>query len=290
MLSVPQKMFLARCLNRSLRFARGLVGRDMHVRCRRHGIEWELDLDEGIDLSIYLLGAFEPRVLRAYTPLIPPGATIFDIGANIGAHTLHFARLAGPAGRVFAVEPTDYAVAKLRRNLELNPALSPRVTLRQCFLAADRSTKPPAEVPSSWPVGDGYTNPREGAVGRFQPATGAVATTADDFCAAAGVDRIDFVKIDVDGNEYSVLTGFGASLARFRPSILIELAPYQYDGGKEDEFDEIVRFLAKLDYDFTDASNGRPIPSDPAELRRLVVPIAGINALLIPRAGRSGRI
>jgi FkbM family methyltransferase len=286
MLSVPQKMFVARCLNRSLRVARGVAGRDMQVRCRRNGIAWQLDLNEGIDLSIYLLGAFEPRVLRAYTPLIAPGATVLDIGANIGAHTLHFSRLAGPTGRVLAVEPTDYAIAKLRRNLQLNPALAARVTTHQNFLVSDRSIPPPAAVPSSWPIGDGRADPRVGAVGRYQPATAAVAVTADDFCAAEGVTRIDFVKIDVDGNEYSVLRGFRLGLERFRPTILIEFAPYHYDGGNEGEFDKLVSSLADLGYDFTDASSGRYIPNDPKGLRKLVVPISGINALLRPRAAR----
>ncbi len=285
MLSVPQKMFLARCLNRSLRFARGLAGRDMHVRCRRKGVEWELDLDEGIDLSIYLLGAFEPRVLRAYMALIRPGTTVLDIGANIGAHTLHFSRMVGPAGRVFAIEPTDYAVAKLRRNLALNPELAARVTVRQQFLAADRSTPSPAAIRSSWPIGEKCVDPLAEAMGRFQPVTDAVAITADDFCTAEGIDRVDFVKIDVDGNEYSVMRGFSGGLERFRPIILIELASFAYDGGKEAEFDRLVSFLADLGYSFTNADTGRPIPSDSVALRELVGPISGINALLYPRVG-----
>ena len=93
MFSVLQKIFIARQLNRVLRIARRLVGRDMRTVCDRRGVRWALDLDEGIDLSIYLLGAYEPRTLHAYTRHIRPGAVVFDIGANIGAHTLHFARL-----------------------------------------------------------------------------------------------------------------------------------------------------------------------------------------------------
>lgn len=283
MLSVNHKMLIARILNRSLRLLRAAVGQDMHATCRRRGVSWDLDLDEGIDLSIYLLGSFEPRVLHAYTPHIPSGAVVLDIGANIGAHTLHFARLAGSSGRVFAIEPTDYAMGKLRRNLALNPSLSPCVTTRQCFLTADRDTLPPAEIPSSWPVNAAQDDPRAEAAGRPQTTSAAVALTADDFCVKAGIDRLDFVKIDVDGNEHTVLRGFRTMLERFRPRILIELAPYHYDGGRESEFDELVRYLASLGYDFIDASNGRAVPSDPTALRRLVVPISGINALLLPR-------
>lgn len=284
MLSVNQKMLIARGLNRSLRIARGLVGRNMHVRCRRHGIEWDLDLDEGIDLSIYLLGSFEPRAVRAYTPLIPVGGVAMDIGADIGAHTLQLAQLVGPSGRVFAIEPTDYAIGKLRRNLALNPALAERVDARQCFLAADRMTLPPTEIPSSWPVISAHHDPREEAAGRPKTTAAAVALTADDLCTQARLERLDFVKIDVDGNEPAVFRGFRATLERFRPTILIELAPYHFDGGREAEFDELVRYLDAIGYDFIDVNNGRPGPSDPAALRQMVVPISGINALMRPRA------
>ena len=287
MLSVNQKMLIARLLNRTLRLARGAVGRDMNVRCRRRGIEWELDLNEGIDLSIYLLGSFEPRAVRAYQPWIPRGGVALDIGANIGAHTLQLAQFVGPGGRVLAVEPTDYAMGKLRRNLQLNPGLAARVEARQCFLTADRTASAPAEIPSSWPVTAAHEDPRLEAMGEMKAATAALAMTADDLCTQAGLDRLDFVKIDVDGNEHTVLQGFRASLERFRPDILIELAPYHYDRDNEGHFDELVRYLASLEYDFTDAHTGRSVPNDPAALRRMVVPISGINALMRSRRPRT---
>jgi FkbM family methyltransferase len=282
MFSVSQKIFIARQLNRILRGLRGLVGHDMHARCRRRGLNWAVDLDEGIDLSIYLLGAYEPRTLRAYTPLIRPGAVVFDIGANIGAHTLHFARLAGPAGRVVAFEPTDFACAKLRANLALNPELAGRVAVEQLFLVADRTVTPPLTVPASWPVAReaGDLNAWHG---RAQGSAAATAMTADDFCAQRGVDRIDFVKLDVDGHECAVLRGFRSNLARFRPVIVVEIAPFIYAGPKAQEFDEFIRFLAGLDYDFTDTNSGRAVSPDPAELRRTITPGGGINAILRPR-------
>lgn len=282
MFSVSQKIFIARQLNRLLRVGRRLAGRDMHVRCRRRGITWALDLDEGIDLSIYLLGAYEPRTLKAYRQLIAPGAVVFDIGANIGAHTLHFAHRVGPAGRVFAFEPTDFACAKLRANLALNPALAGRVDVHQLFLVADRSVPVPAAVAASWPVADtaGQLNAWHG---REERSSAARAMTADDFCAANDIQRVDLVKLDVDGHEGAVLQGFRTGLARFRPVIIVELAPFIYSGTKAGEFDEFVTYLAGLGYDFTDANTGRSVPADPGALRRTITPGGGINAVLRPR-------
>ena len=152
MLSVKQKMRIARGLNGVLMTARRFIGRGPRAVCRRRGINWSLDLNEGIDLSIYLLRSYEPQMLRAYTALVRPDDTIFDIGANIGAHTLHFARLVGRKGRVHAFEPTDFAFGKLKTNLALNPDYASVVEANQVFLVAERAVALPQSVYSSWPV------------------------------------------------------------------------------------------------------------------------------------------
>jgi hypothetical protein len=97
-LPVRTKIAVAKILNRYLRIARRACGLDMHAVCRRGGLTWDLDLDEGIDLCIYLLGSYEASVRRNYEDLIKPGAVILDVGANVGAHTLHFARRADRLG------------------------------------------------------------------------------------------------------------------------------------------------------------------------------------------------
>lgn len=283
MFSVINKMFIARQLNRGLRIGRRLAGLGMQVTCRRQGLLWALDLDEGIDLSIYLLGSYEPRTLRAYRRILRSGAVVADIGANIGAHTLHFADLVGDSGRVFAFEPTHYASGKLRANLALNPALVSRVAVEQIFLVESAAAKVPETVPSSWPVaGPGAGDRHAGHLGKFQTIAAATAITADEYFAKNGLARLDLVKLDVDGHELSVLKGFQQTLRRFRPPILIELAPYVYDGPNSSEFDQLVHLLAEMGYRFSNANSGTSIPSNPADLRRKITPGGGINALLLP--------
>lgn len=282
MLSVKQKLFLARVANRVLRVMRRLVGLSMCTRCRRHSILWDLDLDEGIDLAIYLQGAYEPGTLRAFESVIRPGDTVFDIGANIGAHTLHFARLVGPAGAVYAFEPTDYAVKKLHANLALNPMLASRTAVRQFFLVADRLAQPPVTVASRWPVANEHVGLDAMHLGKLEALVQATAVTGDDFCAELQLSRLDFMKIDVDGHEFSVLRGFQGTLEKYRPCILVELAPFIYADERDAEFAGFVGLLARLGYRFTVATTGRPISSDPNELRRIITPGSSINCLLYP--------
>ena len=156
MLSTATKMRIARILYRVIHGTRRPFGGEDRVRVRRRGVAWELDLREGIDLTIYALGAFEIPTLRVLDSAVKEGATVLDIGANIGAHTLHLARLVGEKGQVIAFEPTDYAIAKLRANLKANPALEPRVKVHQVFLVARPEQALVGSLASSWPV-DGTT-------------------------------------------------------------------------------------------------------------------------------------
>ena len=59
----------------------------------RNGINWLLDLNEGIDLSIFLFGNFEKSILRNAKKLLKNNELdIIDIGSNMGVHTLNFAK------------------------------------------------------------------------------------------------------------------------------------------------------------------------------------------------------
>ncbi len=283
MLSVKEKLLVARIMNRVIHAIRSLAGQGMRTRCRRKGILWDLDLDEGIDLSIFLLGAYEPSVLRAYRKILSPGNVVFDIGANIGAHTLHFAQLVGPTGRVYAFEPTDYAAAKIRENLALNPELARRVNFNQSFLVANGGEALPASVHSRWPVARKHDDLDVDHLGKPETLTRALAVTADEFCDSVRLTQLDLVKIDVDGHEFPVLRGFHRNLQLFRPLILIEVAPFVYRGDLASEFDLFVNYVASLDYIFTEARTGKQIASDPAELRRRIVPGGAMNCVLYPR-------
>jgi FkbM family methyltransferase len=275
-------MFIARMMNHLIRLLRRPFTRGMRVVCRRKGVWWDLDLDEGIDLSIYVLGAYEPGILRAYSSIIARGDVVFDIGANVGAHALHFARLVGSTGRVIAIEPTDYATAKLQKNLLINPEFAARVTARQHYLVAGSNHALPKSIAARWPVANVHSDLDIKHLGKPETLDHASAITADEVLEAENLHKLDFVKIDVDGDEYPVLRGFRRSLERFRPRMLIELAPFVYEGPRSSEFDDYVRFLGELGYVFTEARTGRRLSSDPKVLRLYAPQGCTLNCLLYP--------
>ncbi len=280
-LTTKTKVALAGIAYRAIAIGRASVGKDNWVTVRRGGIQWCLDLSEGIDFSIYLLGAFERPTVLALQKLVRPGDVIFDIGANIGAHTLGLARSAGPTGRVFAFEPADFAFTKLKRNLALNPELESRTQAHQILLAAEPAAPCPPVIYASWPlVADDSVHPKHR--GRLVTTLHASVGTLDSFIAHEGINRLDLVKIDVDGDEYPVLKGGIRTVARFHPVLVMEMSPYIHTG-RNHGFAALIALLRDAGYSLQDASTWRPLPLQADELEALIPDGASIN--IIARTG-----
>ncbi len=269
MLSTIQKINLAKVAYYLVVVARRILGRSsQNIEVTRSGIRWYLDLKEGIDFSIYILGGFEPSTLRLYNKLVKSGDVVLDIGANIGSHTLPLAKLVGDNGCVYAFEPTDFAVNKLRNNLNLNPDLVKRVSICQAMLVSNENTLVEKELFSSWPL-VGSDNLHEKHKGQLMATVGASAVTLDNFIKENNITQIDFIKLDVDGFEYSVLSGGEKILEIFKPTILMELAPYLFKDQK-DEFIKMIELYKKLGYFFYDANNRNTLPVDAEKLFDLI--------------------
>ncbi len=280
MLTTKQKVWLAARAYRCVSLGRGALGKGNSVTVSRGGLRWRLDLSEGIDFAIYLLGAFERSTVNTLQKLVKPGDVVFDIGANIGAHTLSLAKSVGPAGRVYAFEPADFAFAKLRANLALNPELDARTFSRQILLSARAADQPEAEIYASWPLeSTDSVHPKHRGV--LVTAKGATVDTLDRFVERQGLERLDLIKMDVDGHESPVLQGGLGVLRRFRPILVMELSPYVHREHHHD-FALFVALLREAGYSLQDAKNWRPLPLDAAKLEELIPDGASINAIARP--------
>lgn len=282
MLNTRQKIIVARALSLTIVTVRRLFGRTNNVRVRRNQINWSLDLNEGIDLSIYLLGGFEVRTTNNYPKLVNEGDIVLDIGANVGSHTLPLARLVGPLGRVISFEPTKYAFEKQRDNICLNPQLAPRITAHQAMLTHSETASIPEAIYSSWPL-ETTTNLHNEHRGRLMATDGAKAFTLDEFVQSEGFTKVDFIKIDVDGNEVDVLAGAKFVLATFKPKLIIELAPHLYSK-RTRQFDEMLEFLWHCTYTLYDSASNKPLPQSAEQIRALIPNGGGINVIAISAA------
>lgn len=278
------KLRVARALNRLVMAPRKLAGRGACVETRRNGIAWRLDLNEGIDLAIYL-GVYQKLPRRVLTELHVAEILAVDIGANIGSHSLQLARALGEGGRVISIEPTAYAYAKLCSNIASNPLLSNRLIPIHAALDDGNSDHSMGDFYSRWPLRDsGHLHPEH--LGKFENAKGARQMTLDGLLdevrLAHRVHRkVTFVKIDVDGNELLVMRGGQRTLSSDRPVLLIEIAPHVQDE-VSNRLEELIALISTLGYRLEKAGSGKFLPASAPELRRIIKFGASMDVIARP--------
>jgi FkbM family methyltransferase len=169
----------------------------------------------------YHTGDYEPTVVSALRRLVVPGSACADVGAHLGYMSLLLARLTGPDGRVVAFEASPRNARTVARNIRLN-RLGDRVRLVQTAVADGSAASvdifPRHGASAEWTVYADYAQrgePQPGVLdGVTVPATSLDAEFADD--------RLDLVKIDVEGAEGLVVAGMSRLLRRDRPIIVLE--------------------------------------------------------------------
>lgn len=175
---------------------------------------------------VAMFGGYEPELREIFRAVLPEGGVAVDAGANVGWHTLLMARLVGEGGRVLAAEPNPSVRKRLEGNLRLNRFRHVDIVP---YALADTEGGVDFHGPDAADAGSGN--------GHVAPAgsSGAMRVEArrlDAIVAAAGLARLDLVKIDVEGFEWPVLRGAEASIAQFRPHIVFEYnAEYAHRGG-----------------------------------------------------------
>jgi len=246
----------------------GLLYRMVHLIYRRNeriivrnGIKYEVDLSEGIDLSIFLFGKFQKHVFGSKRLSLPEDAVIFDVGANCGAMSLQYAKLA-PSGKVYSFEPTHYALSKLKKNLELNPQLAKRIVVIQSFVSSSTSQETSIKAYASWKVGGRAEGVKHSVHGGTTKDTGGIGAVAlDDFCEEKQIERLDFIKIDTDGHEWEVIKGARKIIAKFRPAIIFEIGLYAMDE-ENISFADYSEFFESMDYSLFNSKSLKEINAD----------------------------
>jgi FkbM family methyltransferase len=137
---------------------------------------------------------------------IHPGQVVYDVGANVGLHTLLFSRLVGEAGRVFAFEPSPDTAAVLAEHVKINRKTN--VTIIQKAIAG-----------------------REGEM-RFSsignPSERRLHTRGETIVFSVTLDQIvshlpppDCVKMDIEGAELEALQAGAQCFQRYRPKLFL---------------------------------------------------------------------
>ena len=195
---------------KSLRYVRGVVNwRDIAVAAWRGDDVITLELRNGVTIRAApghgMVGMYKEIWYRdAYglrSAPLPPGATVIDIGANIGMFSL-YAAVVGRAARVFSYEPFPESFRLLCGNAEQN-----RLDAIRAFrlaVAGDRGQR-------QLYVGLGHG--RNTLLGKpEQPCITVESVTLADVFERERIDRCDLLKLDCEGAEYEILLQASRSL------------------------------------------------------------------------------
>lgn len=183
-----------------------------HLRLKkcRHGFVLYNVNDQFIGRSLDLYGEFSDPEVTLFRQIVQPGMTVLEAGANIGAHTLALASMAGAKGRVIAFEPQRVVFQMLCANLALNAI----ETVEAHCLAV-------GEMPGK------ITVPRQDyrSVGNFGAV--ALARTGGEKVGVVSIDSLGLhachlIKADVEGMEAAVLRGARRTIGQHRPVLYLE--------------------------------------------------------------------
>lgn len=155
---------------------------------------------------LWLQGERYVREAVLLAPLIEPGMTIIDVGANIGYYALIFAKRLNNKGRLVCVEPEPQNLSQLRQTIR-SSELDSLVSVEECA-AGDADGELRMEPGLNGLVSkSGSLRVKSRRIDSFQ------------------MGKVDLVKIDVEGFEGAVLDGATTTIREFQPSLFIELHP-----------------------------------------------------------------
>ncbi len=178
----------------------------------RHGYIVYNKNDKYIGRAIEKYGEYSEGEVQIFRRLCGNGDVIVEVGANIGAHTLPLARIAGAAGRVYAFEPQRIVFQTLCANMAINS-----ITNVECFQAAVAATTATIRIPDirydvEWNYGAFDVSLCRKGVPTPQ-------VSLDGFLEIPG---LKLLKVDVEGMEYDVIAGAREIIGRFRPILYVE--------------------------------------------------------------------
>lgn len=207
----------------------------------RNGIKYRLDISDYIEYVIYFGLDAEPK--RPLYSAVQNGMTVLDVGTNVGETLLNFARL-NPTGVNYGFEPVPFLYEKAKYNISLNNFKN--IVINNIALS-DQAGRLYFELPK---------NQNFGSVSMAKQASPqsqeVKALTLDEFVDDNAIQKVDLIKIDVEGFEINVLRGAVETIHRHKPVLFIEVVD-SYLLSKGSSAKHLIDTVLQLGYKIQDA-------------------------------------
>lgn len=231
----------------------------------KYGSEFALHPHFFVDRHVIAFGAYDEVVNDYIDKHIEEGMVCFDIGSNIGIMSLNLARKVGAKGAVYCFEPVPHLFQKLEANVRRNNKLG---TIRLSEIAlSDQSGRRQMPIANEFYENQGMGSLVDSEHTKLVDSIEIETKKLDEFVEQQKIERLDFMKVDIQGAEPLMLAGATDTLKRFKPELLMEISPedlagLQWDGPR------LLRYLGELGYSFFEIGPEGKIlaPIDPATM------------------------
>ena len=299
---------------RSVRFRFGAwLARRNEARERRDIIErasFVLEGDDDIRFMVYpwdrprmlqlLHGTFDAAEFAAIARLVHEGDLAFDVGANIGKYSVLLSRICGQSGRVWAFEPVPDTYWRLRETLALNRCDNvTTVQAAMCHKSGKIDINLFAPEYCGWnSIGLPEMITPTGKRVSPDKSVEVPSLTIDEFCDSNGIDKIDFLKVDVEGFEAHVFQGAARMLREHRVGCVcfeVSKAPLKASATSSRAIFEILESFGYRAYGFDESHSKFYGPVQDTDeyyanfyASTLDLPQTGLDRLSISAAGDVG--
>jgi FkbM family methyltransferase len=184
------------------------------------GLSFTIVPREQVSRAVYLSGTYEPHTLRVIRRYLRPGDVVLDVGANAGIVSLAASRWVGPAGRVFAFEPSTREFARLSETIARNRAENITAVHAAAGARAGAAALRVADAAHAGLNTLGRAFAWEAETDRLERVE---VVALDRFADRHAVRGVRLIKLDIEGAEGEALTGARGILARDRPILVVEV-------------------------------------------------------------------
>jgi FkbM family methyltransferase len=224
---------------------------------RYHGFHLEYGKGDFLVRAYSITRQYEPHVLAYFQSVLRPGATVVDVGANVGFFALAVLSLI-PESTIHMFEPSPLPRSHLMGSISRN-GMEARARLNHYALFSEPGEMDFFVHGERCAAYDGFRDTRYAWVGTPRSIKVPV-TTLDIYAAQVGLKHLDLLKIDAEGAELFVLKGAEHTLRALRPLVLFEvgdqnLAPYRLNPG------DLYQFFEEHGYRVEDLK-GQPVSED----------------------------
>ena len=188
--------------------------------------------------TTYALGSYEKEAFFLLNDHLQLDDVVFDIGANLGYFSMYFSKKSN-LGRIYSFEPIPQSKKLLDKHLEIN-----NISNVSTFQLGVSATEAEIEFTNSKNLA-ANTYKRESPIFEKTSKLLVKTTTIDEFVKSEKINRLDFLKIDVEGAELDVLNGAKTTLKEFSPKILLATHDCHIKGVK----DKCVNLLKSIGYE-----------------------------------------